>query len=175
MYHDPISFTGFPFIAVLKSPTDCETIESALPEGFLERVKERGIVQNTWVQQHLILKHPSVGCFVTHCGAGSLSEALVSECQLVLVPQFGDQFLNARLMSEELRVGVEVEKGEEDGLFTKEGVCNAVVTVMDGGSEVGKEVRTNHAKWRAILLNKELQDAYIDDLIHNLQDLVQLS
>lgn len=129
-------------------------------------------MQDSWVQQQLILKHPSVGCFVTHCGAGSLSEALVSECQLVLLPRFGDQFLNARLMSGELRVGVEVEKGEEDGLFTKEGVCNAVMAVMDRESQVGEEVRANHAKWREILLNKELQDAYIDDLISRLQDLV---
>ncbi len=41
-----------------------------------------------------------------------------NDCQLVLLPNFGDQIINARLMGEDLKVGVEVEKGEEDGLFT---------------------------------------------------------
>ena len=27
----------------------------------------------------------SVGCFVTHCGSGSLIEAMVNECQLIKV------------------------------------------------------------------------------------------
>ncbi|KAK0579979.1 hypothetical protein LWI29_034427 [Acer saccharum] len=94
-----------------------------------------------WVQQQLILNHPSVGCFVTHCGSSSLSEAMMTECQLVLLPNVGDQIINARLMGGDLKVEVEVEKGEEDGLFTKEGVCRAVMTVMDENSEVGKQVR----------------------------------
>ncbi|KAK9928706.1 hypothetical protein M0R45_025829 [Rubus argutus] len=77
---------GLPFFAALKPPTGVESIESALPEGFEERVKGKGMVYGGWVQQPFILKHPSVGCFVTHCGSRSLSEALVNECQLVLLP-----------------------------------------------------------------------------------------
>uniref|UniRef100_A0A803LQJ1 Uncharacterized protein n=1 Tax=Chenopodium quinoa TaxID=63459 RepID=A0A803LQJ1_CHEQI len=78
-----LELTGRPFLAVLKPPTSYKTIESALPEGFEERTKGRGMVYNGWVQQQLILQHPSVGCFVTHCGTGSLSEAMISsECQL---------------------------------------------------------------------------------------------
>ncbi|XWS18458.1 hypothetical protein CRYUN_Cryun32bG0045200 [Craigia yunnanensis] len=48
-----------------------------------------------------------------------------------LLPHIGDQIINARLMAEDLKVGVEVEKGEEDGLFSKDDVCKAVMTVMD--------------------------------------------
>ncbi|XVF40401.1 hypothetical protein PTKIN_Ptkin01aG0110700 [Pterospermum kingtungense] len=88
-----------------------ETIESALPEGFQERVKGRGFIQGGWVPQQLILRHPSVGCFVTHCGSGSLAEAMVTDCQLVLLPHIGDQIINARLMDGDLKIGVEVEKG----------------------------------------------------------------
>lgn len=53
-------------------------------------------------------------------------------------------------MSKNLKVGVEIEKGEEDGLFTKESVCKAVRAVMEDDSEVGREVRANHAKLRAL-------------------------
>ncbi|KAL6197215.1 hypothetical protein ACLB2K_032827 [Fragaria x ananassa] len=162
--------TGFPFFAALKPPTGVESIESALPEGFEERVKGKGVVYGSWVQQPLILKHPSVGCFVTHCGSGSLNEALLNECQLVFLPNIIDQIINARMMSGDLKVGVEVEKGDEDGLFTKEGVCKAVKAVMDENSEVGKEVKTNHAKWREFLSSKGLESSYIDDFMHKLHN-----
>uniref|UniRef100_A0A2N9EMS9 Glycosyltransferase n=1 Tax=Fagus sylvatica TaxID=28930 RepID=A0A2N9EMS9_FAGSY len=165
--------TGMPFLAALKPPIGAETIESALPEGFEERVKGRGVVHGDWIQQQLILRHPSVGCFVTHCGSGSLSEAMMTECQLVLLPHVGDQIINARLMSGDLKVGVEVEKGEEDGLFTKEGVCKAVKAVMDDDSNVGKEVRINHAKWREFLLSKGLENSYIENFVQKLHSLLK--
>ena len=92
-----------------------------------------------------------MGCFVTHCGSGSLSEVRVTDCQMVLLPNVGDQIINARLMGRDFKVGVEVEKGDEDGLFTREGVCKAVRAVMDEDSLVGKEVRDNHAKWRVLV------------------------
>ncbi|KAM3700420.1 hypothetical protein ACJW31_05G096600 [Castanea mollissima] len=51
--------------------------ELVLGFELTERVKGRGVVHGDWVQQQLILRHSSVGCFVTHCGLGSLSEAMV--------------------------------------------------------------------------------------------------
>ncbi|KAG4196720.1 hypothetical protein ERO13_A06G189200v2 [Gossypium hirsutum] len=65
-----LELTGLPFL-------------SALPEGFQERLKGRGILHGGWVPQQLILRHRSVGYFVTHCGSGSLAEAMVSDCQLL--------------------------------------------------------------------------------------------
>ncbi|KAF5474471.1 hypothetical protein F2P56_006370 [Juglans regia] len=168
-----IEQSGMPFLAALKPPMGDETIESALPKGFEERVNGRGVVHGGWIQQQLILRHPSVGCFVTHCGSGSLSEAMVSECQLVFLPHAGDQIINARLMSGDLKVGVEVEKGEEDGLFTREGVRQAVRAVMDDDSTVGKEVRANHAKWREFLLSEGLEKSYTDDFVQKLYSLLK--
>ncbi|XP_062119849.1 cyanidin 3-O-galactoside 2''-O-xylosyltransferase FGGT1-like [Humulus lupulus] len=170
-----LELTGRPFMAALKAPFGCETVESGLPDGFTERVGSRGLVHGGWVQQQLILGHGSVGCFVTHCGSGSLLEGLVNECQLVLLPNVGDQVVNARIMSGDLKVGVEVEKGNEDGLFTKEGVCKAVETVMELDGHVGKEVRANHKKWREFLLSEGLEDSYIDGFINKLHDLITTS
>lgn len=166
-----LELTGFPFLAALKLPFGAETVDEALPEGFKERVKDRGLVHGGWVQQQLILEHEAVGCFITHCGSGSLSEALVNKCQLVLLPQVGDQLFNARMMANSLKVGVEVEKGEEDGLFTRGGVCKAVEEVMDENGEVGKEVRKNHSKIREMLLKKGLESSYVDNFIEKLQKL----
>nr|A0A2R6QXF8.2 RecName: Full=Cyanidin 3-O-galactoside 2''-O-xylosyltransferase FGGT1; AltName: Full=Flavonoid 3-O-glycoside glycosyltransferase 1; AltName: Full=UDP-xylose flavonoid O-glycosyltransferase 6B; Short=AcUFGT6b [Actinidia chinensis var. chinensis] len=164
--------TGMPFLAVLKPPIGAKSVEEALPEKFETSVEGRGVVHEGWVQQQLILEHPSVGCFITHCGSGSLSEALFNKCQLVLLPNVGDQIINARMMSQNLKVGVEVEKGEEDGLFTGESVCRAVRDAMEEGSEVAKEVRDNHAKMREFLLNKDLESSYIDNFNKKLQDLL---
>ncbi|CAI9087358.1 OLC1v1021413C1 [Oldenlandia corymbosa var. corymbosa] len=167
-----LEMTGLPFFAALKPPVGFETIETSLPDGFEERNKGKGIVHDGWVQQLLILAHPAVGCFVTHCGSGSLSEALVSDSQIVLLPQRGDQFINARVMSGDLKVGVEVKKGDEDGLFTKDGVCEAIKLVMDENSEVGKEVRANHAKWKEFLLGEGLESSYTDEFIHKLHGIL---
>ncbi|KAL7212983.1 hypothetical protein ACSBR2_015645 [Camellia fascicularis] len=168
-----LELTGMPFFAALKPPLGVEKIEQALPEGFQERTGERRVVHGGWVQQPLILAHPSVGCNVTHCGYGSLLEALVTECELLLMPQYGDQIINSRLMSGDLEVGVEVWMGEEDGLFTREGVCKAIGLVMEVDGEVGKKVRANHGKWREFLLSKNLDSSYIDGFIQKLQGLLE--
>ncbi|KAH6795390.1 hypothetical protein C2S51_036376 [Perilla frutescens var. frutescens] len=165
--------SGLPFLAALKPPVGAETVEEALPEGFASRTGKRGVVYGGWVQQQLILCHPAVGCFVTHCGWGSIFEALVNECQLVLMPHIGDQLINVRLVGGDLRIGVEVEKGDEDGLFSREGLVKAIEVVMDGESEIGSEIRANRAKWRDFILRKGLEDSYVDDFDHKLHGLLE--
>ncbi|KAK4286065.1 hypothetical protein QN277_002676 [Acacia crassicarpa] len=166
--------TGLPFLAVLKPPSGFESVEAAMPEGFKERVKERGIVYGGWVQQQVMLAHSSVGCFITHCGAGSITEGLVSNCRLVFLPHLGtDHIINSRMMSSSLKVAVEVERGEEDGLFTRESVCKAVKSLMDDESEVGKEIRENHAKVRSYLLSNDLESSHVDRFCEKLRDLLR--
>ncbi|KNA22368.1 hypothetical protein SOVF_034530 [Spinacia oleracea] len=160
--------TKLPFLLALKPPSGCASIEEALPEGFKERVGERGVVHSGWVQQPLILAHPSVGCFVNHCGFGSMWESLMAASQIVMVPQLGDQILNTRLMAEELKVGVEVEKAE-NGWVSKESLCNTINLVMDQGSEVGCLVRKNHAKWRQIMVNQGFMSGYFDTFVKDLE------
>ncbi|PIN06036.1 UDP-glucuronosyl and UDP-glucosyl transferase [Handroanthus impetiginosus] len=140
--------TGLPFLIALRPPLGVDSIEEDLPDGFKERTKERGIVYGGWVPQQLILKHPSVGCFVTHCGYGSMWDGMMLDCQLVALPHEGDQYVN---------------KGDDDGLFTKECVHGAIMATMAEGSVIGKEVRDNHDKWREFLVRKELEDSYTDN------------
>ncbi|MED6223951.1 UDP-glycosyltransferase 79B30 [Stylosanthes scabra] len=167
-----LELTGMPFLAGLKPPIGFDSVGDALPEGFEERVNGRGILYGGWIQQQLILEHPCVGCFITHCRSGSLSEALVNECQLVLLPNVGDQILNARMMSKNLQVGVEVEKGEVDGLYTKESVSKALSVVMDDENETSRVIRSNHAKIRDMLPNKDLESTYIDAFCKKLHKIV---
>ncbi|KAH0683994.1 hypothetical protein KY289_021746 [Solanum tuberosum] len=58
--------TELPFLLVVKPPEGTNSVEEALPEGFKERVQEKGLILDCWVPQLEILSHKSVGCFVTH-------------------------------------------------------------------------------------------------------------
>ncbi|ESQ38525.1 hypothetical protein EUTSA_v10028656mg [Eutrema salsugineum] len=166
-----MELTGLPFLLAVKPPRGISTIQEALPDGFEERVKGRGVVWGGWVQQELILSHPSVGCFVSHCGFGSMWESLMNDCQIVLIPQLGDQILNTRLLSEELEVSVEVAR-EETGWFSKESLRDAITSVMERESETGKLVRMNHNKWRETLFSPGVMIGYVNNSVNSLQDLV---
>ncbi|BFG29130.1 hypothetical protein CerSpe_154040 [Prunus speciosa] len=88
----------------------------------------------------MILSHTSVGCFVSHCGFGSMWESLLRDNQIVLVPDLSDQILNTKILVKELKVAVEVER-EENGWFSKESLSKAITTVMDKDNEVGVMVK----------------------------------
>nr|AYR16637.1 UDP-glucosyltransferase UGT79A10 [Polygala tenuifolia] len=173
-----LELTGLPFILVLNFPTTVQAeveLERALPKGFMERVKDRGMVHTGWVQQQLILAHPNVGCYVNHSGFSSILEALVHECQLVLLPFKGDQFFNSKLVAEELEVGVEVNRRDEDGYFSKDDIHKAVSAVMSGiEEEAGKKVRENQLRWRNFLLDEEIWNKYIVDLVAKLKEMAFL-
>ncbi|KAH7517608.1 anthocyanidin-3-O-glucoside rhamnosyltransferase [Ziziphus jujuba] len=168
-----LELTGLPFFLVLNFPENVDgkaELERTIPKGFLERVKDRGVVHTGWVQQQLILAHSSVGCYLTHSGFSSLIEALANDCQLVLLPFKGDQFINAKLMSQDLKTGVEVNRKDEDGYFGKEDICEAVKTVMvDVDKEPGRSIRANQEKWNRFLVDNKIQDKFISDLVAELK------
>ncbi|KAK6149129.1 hypothetical protein DH2020_016654 [Rehmannia glutinosa] len=53
-----------------------ETTKPQLPDGFLEGVKERGIVVRDWAPQLEILGHVATGGFMSHCGWNSCMESI---------------------------------------------------------------------------------------------------
>ncbi|CAN6806936.1 unnamed protein product [Brassica oleracea] len=168
-----MELTGLPFFVALTPPRGAKTIQEALPEGFEERVKGRGVVWGEWVQQPLILAHPSVGCFVSHCGFGSMWESLMSDCQIVLIPYLADQVLNTRLLTDELEVAVEVQR-EETGWFSKENLSVAVNSVMDKDSEIGSQVRKNHSKLKELVVSPGLLTGYTDKFVETLENLLEV-
>ncbi|XVE50156.1 hypothetical protein DITRI_Ditri01bG0139400 [Diplodiscus trichospermus] len=164
--------SGLPFLAALSPPQGCLTVEEAFPEGFEERVEGRGSVYGGWVPQELLLKHPSVGCFVNHCGYGTMWEFLLSDCQIVLIPEISVQVMNTRLMVEELKVAVEVERGKNREIL-KDSLSKAIKLVMDKDNEMAGLLKRNHSKLKQILSNRDLQEKYINNFIQDLQDLIK--
>ncbi|XP_072956253.1 anthocyanidin-3-O-glucoside rhamnosyltransferase-like [Typha angustifolia] len=163
--------SGQPFLVVLNFPKEGEQVDirKRLPDGFLERVEGRGAVHSGWVQQQCILRHRAVGCFLCHAGFSSVVEGLLADCQLVMLPQKGDQYLNAKLFAAELGIGVEVERRGEDGWFGKAAVSKAVREVMVKEEEEGK--REKHKKWREFFTDEEVQTKFTLEFVDSLKEL----
>ncbi|KAA8548080.1 hypothetical protein F0562_004659 [Nyssa sinensis] len=110
-------------------------------DGFEERVKERGIVVREWVDQRGILGHESVQGFLSHCGWNSVVESVCAKVPILAWPMMAEQHLNARMVAEEIKVGLRVEtsNGSVRGFVKREGLEKMVRELMEG--EMGKEVR----------------------------------
>ncbi|XP_054786767.1 gallate 1-beta-glucosyltransferase 84A24-like [Prosopis cineraria] len=104
--------SGLSFLWVMKPPhKDSGLRPHELPDGFLQKVGDGGKVVR-WSPQEQVLAHPSVACFVSHCGWNSSMEAIASGIPIVAFPQWGDQVTNAKYIVDVFGVGVRMGRGE---------------------------------------------------------------
>ncbi|XP_048332498.2 anthocyanidin 3-O-glucosyltransferase 5-like isoform X2 [Ziziphus jujuba] len=75
-----------------------------LPEGFLERTKEVGLVVSSWAPQVAVLSHPSTGAFVSHCGWNSSLESVRCGVPMIGWPLYAEQRMNATMLMEDVGV-----------------------------------------------------------------------
>ncbi|KAK1643121.1 hypothetical protein QYE76_060926 [Lolium multiflorum] len=166
-----LELAGTRFLWALRKPSGAAVLDddaaASLPLGFQERTNGRGLVTTGWVPQMSILAHAAVGGFLTHCGRNSLIEGLLFGHPLVMLPIIGDQGPNARQM-ERKKVGLQVARDENDGSFNRNGVASAVRAVMVEG-EARSGFVANALKMRQVVANKELQDGYVDQFVHQLR------
>ncbi|GLT60419.1 hypothetical protein SLA2020_331860 [Shorea laevis] len=101
--------SGQEFIWVVrKERSNDEEEEDWLPEGFEKRMEGKGLIIRGWAPQVLILEHPAVGGFVTHCGWNSILEGVSAGVPMVTWPIFAEQFYNEKLVTDILKIGVAV-------------------------------------------------------------------
>nr|XP_016440798.1 PREDICTED: UDP-glycosyltransferase 73C2-like [Nicotiana tabacum] len=149
--------SGYPFILVIKAGEGQEPIDDWISKnGFEKRTKERGLLIQGWAPQVLILSHPSIGGFLTHCCWNSTLEGIAAGVPVITWPLFSEQFLNERYLVHVLKMGVSVGSqgvmhlGEEENpevQVNKEEVTKAIKKVT------AKEKEINDWRKRA----KELQ------------------
>ncbi|KAM0935831.1 putative crocetin glucosyltransferase [Dioscorea sansibarensis] len=137
--------SGRSYLWVVRRNNRGEGIDEKFEKINEEKGKEKGKVVG-WCSQVRVLRHGSVGCFVSHCGWNSMSEGLVAGVPMVMVPQWTDQMTNARLGEAEWRVGVRVDT-EEDGVVKGEELRRCLEVVMGEWSE-GLEIRKRAAFWK---------------------------
>ncbi|XP_017971980.1 PREDICTED: limonoid UDP-glucosyltransferase [Theobroma cacao] len=140
--------TGLSFLWVMKPPAKSLGLPThTLPEGFLEKVGDKGkIVQ--WSPQEKVLTHPSVSCFVSHCGWNSTMEALSSGMPIIAFPQWGDQVTDAVYLVDVFKTGVRMCRGEAaNRIIPREEVEKCLLEVTQGTKAA--EMKENALKWKA--------------------------
>ncbi|KAM1100296.1 hypothetical protein TB2_006656 [Malus domestica] len=94
-------------------------LEGVLPEGFLERTKDRGMVVKSWAPQVVVLKNESVGGFVTLCGWNLVLEAVVAGVSMIAWPLHAEQHMNMNVLATDMEMAFAMEqRDEEDGFVT---------------------------------------------------------
>ncbi|CAH9113651.1 unnamed protein product [Cuscuta epithymum] len=112
---DGLEKSGVRFVLVVKEPTveQMDLGYGSVSEVFEDRVKGRGLIIRGWASQVDILNHPAVGAFLSHCGWNSVLEAIVAGVLILGWPMEADQYVNAKLLVDDLGVSVRVLEGAD--------------------------------------------------------------
>ncbi|KAL8158312.1 UDP-glucosyltransferase 29-like [Apium graveolens] len=135
---------------------------------FRQRIGEKGMILETWAPQARILTHSSIGGFVSHCGRGSVTEALAYGVPIIAIPMQYDQPLNARVVHE-AGLGEEVKR-DEDGRLQGDNIANVIKKIVSDkdGDEIRRKTQ-NLSKSQ-----KESGDKYLDIVVEELHKLCNI-
>ncbi|VVA39338.1 PREDICTED: 7-deoxyloganetin [Prunus dulcis] len=122
------------YVSLAAQLPDLVVGESAiLPPEFVDETKERGLIAS-WCPQEQVLKHSSVGGFLTHCGWSSTIESLCAGVPMLCWPCSTDQPTNCYYACNEWDIGMEIGKDVK-----REQVEKLVIELMEG--EKGKQMK----------------------------------
>lgn len=131
--------TQRPFLWVIRWDIGGDKLEDKL--SCKDELEKQGVIV-PWCSQIDVLSHPSVGCFVTHCGWNSTLESLVFGVRSVLIPLWTDQSTNAKLIEDLWKTGKRAQKNGEGIVESKE-LRRRIDMVMES-----EELRSNTKKWK---------------------------
>ncbi|KAH9778064.1 glucosyl transferase [Citrus sinensis] len=117
-----------PFLWVVR-PDFMNRSHAKLPDGFVERVSDRGKFVE-WAPQEKVLGHPSVACFLSHCGWNSSIEGLSMGVPFLCWPYFVDQYQNRNYICDAWKVGSQFFP-DENGIITRQEIYNRVKALLN--------------------------------------------
>ncbi|PKI64441.1 hypothetical protein CRG98_015166 [Punica granatum] len=141
--------SGAHFIWVVKMSSAEEVDNGVGPflDEFEMRVAGRGMIIRGWAPQVAILGHRAVGRFLSHCGWNSVLEAIVAGVVLLAWPMQADQYVNARLLVEDMGVAFRVCEGA-DTVPDPEKLSQAISGLM--GEDAKERARARELTDRAL-------------------------
>ncbi|KAK9742636.1 hypothetical protein RND81_03G187300 [Saponaria officinalis] len=115
---------------------------SVIPPEFMSETEGRGMIIS-WCDQETVLRHPSIGAFLTHCGWNSTIDTVCGGVPVLCWPFFAEQQTNCWFSCNKWGTGMEI-----DSDVTRTEVEKQVREVMEG--EKGVEMRKNAMEWRSL-------------------------
>ncbi|KAI3713137.1 hypothetical protein L1987_71709 [Smallanthus sonchifolius] len=112
-----LELSNKPFLWVVRPGMTKETTVS-YPDGYMERIRTRGRIVS-WAPQQKVLAHPSVACFLSHCGWNSTLEGVTNGVPFLCWPYISDQFSNQTYICDIWKNGMGFDK-DEAGYITRE-------------------------------------------------------
>lgn len=119
-----LEMTNMPFLWVVRS----DMVKDMKNDGYDDGIKSRGRIVG-WAPQQKVLSHPSVGCFVSHCGWNSVLEGVSSGLPFMCWPYFSDQFANRMYISDVWKTGLVFDK-DESGIVSREEIKNKIELLL---------------------------------------------
>ncbi|GAB2210955.1 hypothetical protein Droror1_Dr00016245 [Drosera rotundifolia] len=107
-------------------------------DGFMETVGDSGQIVK-WAPQQEVLAHPAIGGFWTLSGWNSTLESIAEGVPMICTPNFVDQMLNARFVSDVWKVGITLETGQLQRGVIKKTIRR--LTVEKKGQEIKDRIQ----------------------------------
>uniref|UniRef100_A0A7N0RB17 Glycosyltransferase n=1 Tax=Kalanchoe fedtschenkoi TaxID=63787 RepID=A0A7N0RB17_KALFE len=140
-----------------------------LPDGFVARTKGVGLVVPMWAPQAQILAHASIGGFLTHCGWNSTLESVTNGVPMIAWPLYGDQFVIAAILTEDLEVAIRPAARTSSGgggAVGREEIRELVVKLMEGGEGNPLRARAKALRGTADRVLEEQKTGSAKDSLH---------
>ncbi|KAJ1685133.1 hypothetical protein LUZ63_016523 [Rhynchospora breviuscula] len=121
---------------------------------FLEQFQEsingtgKGKIVN-WCNQEKVLAHPSIACFVSHCGWNSAMDGVKNGVPFLCLPYFADQFAVRGYLCDVVNVGLSLVKNE-NGVVTREEIRSKLVELLQSEEIKVRAGRTKKLAQRSI-------------------------
>ncbi|KAJ3701072.1 hypothetical protein LUZ61_004777 [Rhynchospora tenuis] len=97
---------------------------------FQESINRRGkgkIVN--WCNQEKVLAHPSIACFVSHCGWNSTMDGVKNGMPFLCLPYLADQFAVRDYLCDVVNVGLSLVRNE-NGVVTREEIKSKLIELL---------------------------------------------
>ncbi|GFP85200.1 UDP-glycosyltransferase 86a1 [Phtheirospermum japonicum] len=146
--------------------------DTSLPEGFLDSIKEQGLIL-PWCNQKRLLSDPAIGGFLTHCGWNSIVESIWYGVPMICHPFLVDQPTNRKLVIDDWKVGITLCEGEQ--IVTRKEVANKINVLMseERSNEMSQEMKKVSRKFHDSLDSGGSSERNFNQFVEDLKDKIK--
>ncbi|MED6216525.1 hypothetical protein PIB30_008510 [Stylosanthes scabra] len=105
-----------------------------------------------WAPQQMVLKHPAIACFISHCGWNSTMDGVSNGVPFLCWPYFADQVIDKTYICEVWKVGLGFDE-DERGIISRWEIKKKVVELL--GDE---DIKGRSKKMKDMVMNNIAKD-----------------